>query len=155
MLAVANLILHFTIANCDARVVLTSNYDSRVVIYDPKMFLRFATGLILYNFFLSSSCITYTFHISFCSLWKTIRFGLWRVLCEIVTAKECPISASKQPIFGFWGLNYHFRHSWGRGFKSGMEKYRNIMQIEWRIKVSHFASYVVCYSSASYVVRHM
>ena len=43
----ANLIKHFTIVIYDSRVVLTRKlpiYDSRVINYDRKMFIRLATG---------------------------------------------------------------------------------------------------------------
>ena len=43
---------HFTLVNYDSRVKICSNFnvrfDSRVVIYDHKMFIRLATGGILF-----------------------------------------------------------------------------------------------------------
>ena len=45
---VVNLIKHFTIVIYDSRVVWLGNcpcYDSRVVIYERKLFLRLATGI--------------------------------------------------------------------------------------------------------------
>ena len=47
-----NLIKHFMIVIYDFRVVLTKNYsyyNSRVVIYASKMFIRLATGLASYT----------------------------------------------------------------------------------------------------------
>ena len=47
IIPVANLIKHIAIVNYGARVVLTTNlpiYNSRVVIYDRKLFIRLATG---------------------------------------------------------------------------------------------------------------
>ena len=55
-----NIIKHFTIVIYDSRVVIWGcfqvRYDSRVVIYERKIFIRLATGSIL---LVSSGCRRY------------------------------------------------------------------------------------------------
>ena len=59
---VVNLIKYLTIVIYDSRVVLTRNcpyYDSRVVIYDRKMFIRLATGAPSIQLIKNDVCSSY------------------------------------------------------------------------------------------------